>query len=136
MEANTDVIRSMLDAVRRQDRDAFIACLTPDVEWDDREGWPGVRRMYHGAAGVRQWWDAFTTVGGKVVSAEIEELAETSDQRVLLGVYGTFRSQSGGRENEFAARAWYVFWLRNGKVARGRLYWDRGEACEAAGLSG
>ncbi len=127
------VIRLMLDAVARGDRDEFVACLTPDVEWDDREGWPGVRRMYHGHDGVRKWWDAFTRVGGEVVDVKIESLSLASGSRVLLGVMGTFRGPTGVQP-EFKARAWYVFWLRGGKVSRAQLFWDRKEALEAAGL--
>ena len=134
--ANIAVVRRMLEAVTREDRDAFIACTTPDVEWDDREGWPGVRRMYHGHAGVRAWWDAFMAAGGEILNAEIEEIGETGDDRVILGVFGSFRREFGGKVTEFNARAWYVFWLRDAKVARGRLYWDRSQARRAAGLSG
>ena len=131
---NLEVVRRTLDAVVRGDRDAFLACLTADVEWDDREGWPGVRRMYHGHAGARQWIDAFMRVGGEILDAKIEDLVETSGPRVLLGVLGTFRSRSMGAETEFTARAWYVFSLRAGKVSRARLFWDRREALRAAGL--
>ncbi len=127
-QRNLEAIREMLEAVTRRDQDAFVACLTPDVEWDDREGWPGIRRIYHGRSGVRKWWDAFMDVGN-IASAEIEELQERDD-RVLLGVYGTFR----GRYGDFDARAWYVFWLANGKVARAQLFWARDQALKAAGL--
>jgi ketosteroid isomerase-like protein len=132
---NLDVIRVMLDAVARGDRDEFVACLAPNVEWDDREGWPGVRRMYHGHEGVRKWWDAFRRVGGEVVDVKIENLAQASGSRALLGVMGTFRG-STGTASEFQARAWYVFWLHGGKVSRAQLFWHRREALEAAGLLG
>jgi ketosteroid isomerase-like protein len=132
---NLQLIRGMLDAVARGDKEGFVACLTPDVEWDDREGWPGVRRMYHGHEGVRKWWDAFRRVGGEVVDVKIENLAQASGSRVLLGVMGSFRASSGA-ESEFQARAWYVFWLQGGKVARAQLFWDRKQALEAAGLIG
>ncbi len=127
------VIRRMLDAVARGDREAFVASLTRDVEWDDREGWPGVRRMYHGHNGVRDWWDAFTRVGGKVLDVKVENITQASDSRVLLCVLGTFRA-SVGADSEFKARAWYVFWLRDGKVRRAQLFWSRRDALEAAGL--
>ena len=133
-QENIEVIRKMLDAVTRGDREGFVACLTPDVEWDDREGWPGVRRMYHGRADVRKWWDAFMSVGGQIVNAQIDEIAAAGDNRVLLGVLGTFRGRPDGEQTEFSARAWYVFWLRDLKVARAQLFWIRGQALEAAGL--
>jgi ketosteroid isomerase-like protein len=131
---NLGTVRRLLDAILRRDQDAFVACLTPDVEWDDREGWPGVRRMYHGHAGVREWWDAFMRVGGEVLDAQVEDIAEASGPRVLLGVLGTFRGRSTGVDTQFKARAWYVFSMRDGRVSRARLFWDRREALEEAGL--
>lgn len=133
-QENIETVRQMLDAVIRRDQDGFVARLTPDVEWDDREGWPGVRASYHGRAGVRKWWDAFMSVG-EIASAEVEELVEGSDGRVLLCVFGRFRGGSSGVQTEFDARAWYVFWLVDGKVAKGKLFWARRQALKAAGLS-
>lgn len=131
---NVRVIREMLEDAVRGDEEAFIAHLTPDVEWDDREGWPGVRQMYHGRAGVRRWWAAFMRVGGRILNAEVEDLVAAPGDRVLLDVFGTFQGGSGGEQTEFNARAWYVFWMRGSKVARGQLFWTRREALAAAGL--
>ena len=128
---DVEVVGRMLEAVARGDRDVFLGLLTRDVEWDDHEGWPGVARVYHGKDGVRKWWDAFRSAGGQIVDVEVEAMVESSGSRVLLGVLGTFRGTTG---TEFKARAWYVFWLRDGKVARAQLFWKRAEALEAAGL--
>ena len=129
------VVRRLLDAVEQGDEDAFVSVLTQDVEWDDRQGWPGVRKLYRGHGGVRDWWDAFRRVGGEVLDIEVENITPASDSRVLLCVLGTFKS-SVDAASEFKARAWYVFWLREDKVRRAQLFWDRGEAAEAAGLLG
>jgi ketosteroid isomerase-like protein len=131
---NLAVVRRLVEAVIRGDREGFLGCLTPEIEWDDREGWPGVRRVYHGLAGARTWFDAFVRAGGDIVSAEIEEIAEASESRVFVGVFGTFRGRPDVGYTEFNARAWYVIWLRDGKVARAQLFWVRREALEAAGL--
>jgi ketosteroid isomerase-like protein len=128
---NVEVIGRMLEAVAREDRDGFLGFLSRDVEWDDREGWPGVAQMYHGHDGVRKWWEAFRSVGGEILDVQVEGMVEGSGSRVLLGVLGTFRGSTGA---EFKARAWYVFWLREGKVSRAQLFWNRPQALEAAGL--
>jgi len=134
LSGNAGVVLRLLEAIVQGDQEAFMACLNRDVEWDDREGWPGVRRVYHGRKGVAEWWDAFMGVGAEIVDLETEDLAELSDDRVLLGVLGTFRSRAGGRPAEFKARAWWVFSLRGGKISRARPFWDRRQALEAAGL--
>jgi ketosteroid isomerase-like protein len=128
-QQNVEVVREMLDALLRRDRDGFVACMAPDIEWDDREGWPGVRRTYYGRTGVRKWWDAFMGAA-EILSAEIEEITEVASGIVLLCVFGTFQGELG----EFNARGWYVFRVREGKVARARLFWTRKQALEAAGL--
>jgi ketosteroid isomerase-like protein len=128
------VIRRMLDAVGQADKDAFMALLTEDIEWDDREGWPGVRKLYSGQRGVSEWWDAFRRVGGEVLDIEIENITPATESRVLLCVLGTFQS-SADPASEFKARGWYVFWLREGKVRRAQLFWDRAEAAAAAGVA-
>ncbi len=133
MTDHVAVIRGMLDAVAQGEEEAFLAFLTDDVEWDDREGWPGVRKLYRGHRGVREWWEAFMRVGGEVVDVEIENVTPATESRVLLCVRGTFRS-SADPSSEFDARAWYVFWLRDGAVRRAQLFWNRPEAAEAAGV--
>ena len=59
-----------------------MALLTEDVEWDDREGWPGVRKLYSGQRGVSEWWDAFRRVGGEVLDIEIENITPATESRV------------------------------------------------------
>lgn len=130
-QQNIELVQEMVDALNRRDPDAFLACLTPDVEFDDRDGWPKSRGMYHGRAQVRNWWDAFLAVWEKV-HADVEEMAEGGDGRVFLGVHGTFSGGTDGAATE--ARAWYVLWVTRGKVSRWKLFWARERALEAAGL--
>jgi ketosteroid isomerase-like protein len=130
-EEDVKVVREMVGALNRRDFDGLAVLLRPDVEWDDTEGWPGIRGVYRGTAGVREWWEAFLEVW-ESVRAEVEEITEGKGSRVLLGVSGTFRGGSSGAETE--ARAWYVVWLVDGRISRWKLIWDRSEALEAAGL--
>jgi hypothetical protein len=69
--------------------------------------------------------------GARLLRA-IEEIAEGTDGRVLFGVLGTGRGRASGVEVE--VHAWYVLWLVDGETARWKLFWDRAEALEAAGL--
>ena len=70
---NIEVGRELIDAVNRRDLDAFLTLLRPDVEWDDREAWPGIQGVYTGPDGVRDWWERFLEVW-ESVSVEIEEI--------------------------------------------------------------
>jgi ketosteroid isomerase-like protein len=62
MRGNIEVARELIDAVNRRDLDAFLGLVRPDVEWDGREGWPGIAGVYTGPGGVRDWWDRFLEV--------------------------------------------------------------------------
>jgi ketosteroid isomerase-like protein len=129
---NLDVARELIDAVNRRDFDAFRALLREDVEWDDREGWPGIQGVYKGPDGVRDWWERFLEVW-ESVEVEIEEIAPGADGSVFLQVSGAFRGGSSGVPTEI--RAWEVLWIADGLVARRKLSWSREEALAAAGIS-
>jgi hypothetical protein len=99
--------------------------------WDDREGWPGIKGVYRGPDGVRDWWDRFLEVW-ESVAIEIEEIREGPDGRVFLQVSGAFRGGVSGASAE--VRAWEVLSVADGQVARRKLLWSREEALDAAGL--
>jgi ketosteroid isomerase-like protein len=126
-----DVGRELIDAVNRRDLDAFLARVRPDVEWDDSEGWPGIRGIYRGHDGVRDWWERFLEVW-ESVEIEVEESREGPDGVIFLQVSGAFRGGASGASAE--VRAWEVLWLEDGQVARRKLAWSRAEGLDHAGL--
>ena len=128
-----EVGRALVGAVNRGDLDAFLELVRLDVEWDDSEGWPGIRGIYRGPDGVRDWWERFLEVWDSV-DVEVEEAREGPDGRVLLQVSGAFRGGASGVETE--VRAWEPLWVVDGQVARRQLSWTREEALAAAGLRG
>jgi ketosteroid isomerase-like protein len=130
-QENVELVSEAVDAFNRRDFDAFIARVHPDVEWDDTEGFPGVRGVYRGRAGVREWWKAWLEARERI-HFEVEEITEGSDGRVLVGGLVTGRGRGSGVETE--ARSWYVGWFQDGKLARWKLCWARDDAIEAAGL--
>jgi ketosteroid isomerase-like protein len=128
---NVDIGRALVEAVNRRDLDAFLSLVRPDVEWDDSEGWPGIRGIYRGHEGVRDWWERFLEVW-ESVEVVVEEASEGPDGRVLLQVSGAFRGGASGVQTE--VRAWELLWIVDAQVARRQLSWTRDEAVAAAGL--
>jgi ketosteroid isomerase-like protein len=131
-EQNIDVGRGLIEAVNRRDLDAFLALVRPDVEWDDSEGWPGIRGIYRGHDGVRDWWERFLEVW-ESVEVVVEEAREGPEGRVLLQVSGAFRGGASGVQTE--VRAWEVLRIADGQVAKRQLSWSRDEGLAAAGLA-
>jgi ketosteroid isomerase-like protein len=135
-EENVEVVRQAVDALNRRDADAFVALARPDVEWKEpTDPFPGLRPIYHGRDGVREWlveaflelWESF--------HVEIEEITESGDDRVFFGLKLTARGAASGVETEI--HTWSVTWhADDGKVARRALFWTRDEALEAAGIEG
>jgi ketosteroid isomerase-like protein len=48
-QQSIDVATATVDAVNRRDTDAFVACLSPDVEWEENGDVPGARVIYREA---------------------------------------------------------------------------------------
>jgi len=133
-QENVEIVRVGVDAVNRRDPDAFIACVHPDVVWD-ATGMPETRGIYRGRAQVREWFEkSFLDEVWENFHVEVEEITEAPDGRVFLGISATARGGRSGVEVE-GPRAWQVCWFADGMITRRKLFFDRDEALEAAGLS-
>ncbi|HEX2358924.1 MAG TPA: nuclear transport factor 2 family protein [Solirubrobacterales bacterium] len=134
-QENIDVIREAVDALNRRDVDAFIAFARPDVEWKEpTDPFPGLRPIYHGRDGVREWLEEAFLELWESFHVEVGEITEASDDRVFFEMWLTARGAASGVET--VIHTWSVTWhADDGKVARRALFWTREEGLEAAGLS-
>ena len=133
-EENVDVIRKAVDALNRRDADAFTALLRPDVEWKEpTDPFPGLRPIYPGQDGVREWFEEAFLELWESFHVEIGEITEPSENQVFFETWLTARGAASGVETEI--HNWSVTWhTDDGKVARRALFWTRDEALEATGL--
>jgi ketosteroid isomerase-like protein len=130
-QENSEIVLQQVVAANRRDADAFVALVSPDVEWEDSVFWSEPARIYRGRAKVREWlnrdlepWES--------LHVEADEIAESSDGRVFSGLFLEGRGTASGVETEL--RAWQVAWFANAKVTRRRVFRDRDQALEVAGL--
>ena len=93
--------------------------------------WSGVARTYRGRDGLREWFDEVMEAW-ESIHVEVEETAEAADDRAFVGLFLTGRGAGSGVETKL--RAWQVNWFADGKTARRRVFLERDEALEAAGL--
>jgi ketosteroid isomerase-like protein len=132
-QENVEVILEGVDAINRRDPDAFIACLHPDVVWEESgDVLPGLRGIYHGHSEARDWVAAAFLDVWESFHIRVTEITEATDGRVFLGTLLTARGAGSGVETELPA--WSAFWFVGGKVRRRQVFFDRAEALEAAGL--
>ena len=132
------VVLEAHDAVNREDPDAFIACLSTDVEWEDQprggfDPFPGLRGSYHGHAEVRKWFVEAFLEPWESFHVDVDEIVETGDGRVLNAFVLTARGKASGVVTE--ARGWQLLCLGEGKITKRQVFGDRKDAFEAAGLS-
>jgi ketosteroid isomerase-like protein len=129
---NVELVRALTDAVNRIDIDAFIALLSPDVVWEETADLPGFREVYRGRAEVRAWADELLEVFESAHN-ELDRVTELSGDRVFTENALTAHGKGSGVPTEL--RYWAVYWIREAKIARRQVFWNRDEALEAAGLS-
>src|SRR6188508_1581361 len=132
-QENVERIRDAVVAYNRGDLDAFLDEYWPDdIDYRTVEGAPDDHGPIHGKAAMRaymqDWFDTFDDL--KVEPLEVIDAGP--DQAVAVVRFGG-RAKLSGVEADLTFAV--VYTLRDGKVARGREYWTRDEALEAAGLS-
>jgi ketosteroid isomerase-like protein len=131
-EENVKIVRDVAEAFSRGDVDAWIEYCADDIDYRAVEGAPDDHGPIHGKDAVRayvqDWQDTFDDL-----TSEPVELIDAGEDNVVAVFRNRGRAKLSGVETELTYAALYTF--RDGKVARGREYWTREEALEAAGLS-
>ena len=133
-QENVESVREALVAYNRGDLDAFLdEYWTDDIDYRAVEGAPDDHGPIHGKAEMRaymqDWFDTFDDL--KVEPLEVIDAGQ--DQAVAVVRFGG-RAKLSGVEVDLTFAALYT--VRDGKVARGREYWTKEQALEAAGLRG
>ena len=117
-------------AFNRGDLDAGSDYWTDDLDYRAAQGAPDDPGPIHGKEAMRtyveDWLDTFNDFRGVV----IELIDAGDDVIVVMRIRG--RAKLSGVETDLTFAAIYT--IRDGKIARGREYWTREQALEAAGL--
>jgi ketosteroid isomerase-like protein len=131
-EENIQTVRDAAAAFNRGDVDAWLEYLADDIDYRAVEGALDDRGPMHGKDAVRaymqDWLDMFDDLRSEPV-----ELIDAGEDRVIAVVRISGRAKLSGVETDLTYASLYT--IRDGKVARGREYWTKEQALEAAGLS-
>ena len=132
-EENVETARMAFEAWNRRDLQSVLDLFHPDVVWEENvQVFPGMDRIYRGHEGFLKWdRDAFSEVWESIAVEPLEFIDAGDHVVALLRLSG--KGQGSGVDVELAI--YNVLTFRDGKVAWRRLYTDRAEALEAAGLS-
>jgi ketosteroid isomerase-like protein len=130
-QENVEVVRACFEAWERGGVDAVAQFWDPQIDWRSAEGALDDVGVIRGVEAMRayaqDWLDEFEDV-----HFELEEVIDAGEQVVSVQRI-TGRAKASGVATEL--RYAVLNTIRNGKVVRGREYWTRAEAVEAAGLA-
>jgi ketosteroid isomerase-like protein len=131
-QENVEVVRKVTEAFNRGDPDAWLAYWTDDIDFRAPKGVPDDPGPINGKdalrAFVQDWLDTFDEF-----RIEPIELINAGEDKVVAVLRISGRAKLSGVETDLTYAE--LDTLRDGKIARGRQYWTRDEALEAAGLS-
>ena len=132
MARNLDVVESIFAAWEKGDFTS-VDWADPEIEFVMNGGlstgtWNGVAEMAEAWAAMLRAWESLRAVP--------ETIRELDDGRVLVFLRNEGRGKGSGIELEgISARSANVFTIRDGKVTRLVLYWDRDRAVADLGLT-
>jgi ketosteroid isomerase-like protein len=134
-EENVEIVRRLYHAATQGDDAVAFELYADDIEWDVRGAWPGrapsdLSRVYRGHEGVRRFWRDYLSAFERY-DFTVEELVNAGNH-----VLAVVREHAAGRLSQVVLHnAVYALWtVRDGKLARMRLFPSREEALADAGL--
>ena len=129
-QENVEIVRRHQDAWNRRDLAAWLASFRPDgqIDWSRSRG--PLKGVYSGSDELKVFWGAFWSMFDDV-QVELHEVTAGRSDVVI-----TNTAHVRGRDGiEVSARSTFVWTVEHGKIARLRMFQEREEALEAAGLS-
>ena len=118
---NLELVQRSYEAFARDDLDAVLADMHPEIEWHQAQGLPH-GGFYRGIDEVRrnifdpldeEWWDEFT--------AEPDQFLDAGSEIVVLGRYRGVAKQTGKELDVPFVHVWSV---EAGKAVRFRQFLD------------
>jgi ketosteroid isomerase-like protein len=128
-QENLEVVRRNIEAFNRRDVRTWLATFRSDGEMDWSRARGPLKGVYRGHDELQAFWNGWLTFDW----AELETYDVTeAGSDVVVPNTATFRGRQG---IEVVARSVFVFTVEDGQIVRQRLFQERAEALEAAGLS-
>jgi ketosteroid isomerase-like protein len=131
-QENVENVRDAAAAFNRGDLNAWWEYWAEDIDYRAVEGAPDDHGPIQGKEAMREyvqdWLDTFDDFRFEPV-----EITDAGKDKVIAVIRISGRAKLSGVETDLTFAILYT--IRDGKIARGREYWTRDEALEAAGLS-
>jgi ketosteroid isomerase-like protein len=129
-QENVEIVRRMNEAWNGRDHGAWLAAYSPEAEIDWSRSRGPLKGVYRGHDELEAFWDAFWSTF-EDVQVEYHGFTEVGREVVVPNT-----AHIRGRQGiEVVARSTFVYTVENGQITRNRMFQERAEALEAAGLS-
>jgi ketosteroid isomerase-like protein len=126
--SNVEIVQRLMGAWARGDFEATIEFIHPEIEFDWSRSMAPFSGVYHGHAGIRDYWEA-SWEAWKTFVPEIEETIEAGPDRLLTVNRVQARGETSGLE--ISARGVMLWSFRDGKIIRAVLFQDKDEGLRA-----
>ena len=128
---NVEIVRAVSDAYARGDYEDALERLDADIEFVSPPDVTGGGQVWRGRDGTRRGVTSFLGTW-EDYHYEVRDLIDCGDE-VLVEGWQRARGRGSGVE---VSEAIYTVWtVHEGRVVRQRMFRDRAQALEAAGLS-
>jgi ketosteroid isomerase-like protein len=133
-QENVEIVKQLAAAWNRDDLDAFLDLLDPDIEWNTsiEPFFEGTDSVFRGHDGIREFWEAYRGEAFQRLEIRMDEFRDLGESLLSLGEIKTTGQASQVQLTSEIAQLWT---FRGGKVVSSNDFLSHAEGLEAAGLS-
>jgi len=128
-QQNLEVVKRAISAINERDVDAYLSVCRSDIELINPVA--AIEGANRGEQGIRSFFEGISEAARKF-ELEVERLEPLEGDRVLAWLTLHLETQGGYQQRQPITN---LYELEDGRLSRVRVFWDRSEALEAAGLS-
>jgi ketosteroid isomerase-like protein len=128
-QENVEVVRRNQEAWNRRDQRTWLATFSSDAEIDWSRARGPFKGVYRGRGGFKAFWEVFWGTFDDVQVETYGTVAAGSE--VVVSDTAHIRGREG---IEVTARSTFLWTVEDGEITRFRLFQERADALEAAGL--
>jgi hypothetical protein len=129
-QENVETVERVIAALNERDIDRYLSCCTDDIQL--QTPWAEVEGVYEGQDAIRRFFTDLEI--SPDFHIKVERLEPIGTDRVLAFLRVTASGRSSGIPAASNTPTANVYDLAGGKIQRIRIFLDRDQALEAAGL--
>jgi ketosteroid isomerase-like protein len=132
-EDRIEMVKRLAQAWNRDDLDAFLDLLDPDIEWRTsiEPFFEGTESVFRGHDGIREFWKSYRGEAFQRLEVRMDEFRDLGESLLTLGEIKTIGQASRLQLTSELAQVWT---FRGGKIASSDDFLSHAEGLKAAGL--